>query len=99
MVLKHRPIPHMGMHGPFRRMIAENLGSSPLGGNHPKGHADPAWRLCAALLLATAGDLTVNRADRVPLKVQYPRTPKRPGVPRERERTFISAGDVVSNLV
>jgi len=52
----------------------------------PKGHADPAWRLCAALLLATAGDLTVNRADRVALKVQYPRTPQRPGVPRERER-------------
>jgi|GEM_PF-6670198 hypothetical protein len=29
MVLKHRLIPHMGMHGPFRRMIAEALGSSP----------------------------------------------------------------------
>ena len=42
---------------------------------------------------------TVALADRVALKVQYPRTPKRPGVPRERERTFISAGDAVSNLV
>ena len=50
---------------------------------------------CGSLLWISA----VARADRVALKVQYPRTPKRPGVPRERERTFISAGDAVSNLV
>ena len=36
--------------------------------------------------LADLGANRLARADRVPLKVQYPRTPKRPGVPRERER-------------
>ena len=70
MLLRQPRKPHVGMLGPSRRMIVDNLGFSPLAGNHAKGHTDPARGLCAALLLQTAVDLAVACADRVALKVQ-----------------------------